>query len=146
MFHNTHLTRERHQFIMSSRSTPTSPSGPAQPLASSKSDAPATSDTAAPSSLRRQASPSSQASLQQPIRAQSPAQNGFFSDLLAGKTPAVKGIEQAYSRAGAGNNSTPGHASKLGSQAQTSANGYQGQGVGSSKFAEKYQDSRHEVS
>ena len=62
------------------------------------------------------------------------------------KTPGVKNIEKAYSRAGASNNHTPGHASKLGSQEQGSAGGYEGQGVGSSKFGENYQGSRREVS
>jgi hypothetical protein len=68
---------------------------------------------------------------------------GFFANMLEGKTPGVRGIEKAYSRAGAGNNHTPGLASKLGSQEQMSKS--EGQGVGSNKFKEGISDQRREV-
>ena len=101
MFHNTHLTRERHQAIMSPPHSPTSSSKPAQ-------------------------------------------DKGFLANLMDGKTPAVGNIEKAYSRAGASNTSTPGHATKLGTQEQVSASG--AQGVGSKQFEDAHQDQRVEVS
>lgn len=68
----------------------------------------------------------------------------FLGNLLSGKTPAVANIEAAYSRAGATNHHTPGHASALGSQSQDSVSS--GQGVGSEKFRDGIQDQREEVS
>ena len=65
---------------------------------------------------------------------------------MAGKTPAVRNIEKAYSRAGASDNSTAGSASRLGSQSQESSEGYSGQGVGSRKFGERIGGQRGEVS
>jgi hypothetical protein len=70
-------------------------------------------------------------------------EKGFLGDLLSGKTPAVRNIEKAYSRAGASNHHTPGAATKLGSQDQTGTSEHQG--VGSSKFAEGISDQRSEV-
>jgi hypothetical protein len=70
-------------------------------------------------------------------------EKGFLGDLLSGKTPAVRNIEKAYSRAGASNHHTPGVATKLGSQDQTSTSAHQG--VGSAKFAEGISDQRAEV-
>lgn len=69
---------------------------------------------------------------------------GFLSNLLSGKTPGVANIEAAYSRAGATNHHTPGHASALGNsnKQDTVADG---QGVGSKKFSEGIQDQREEV-
>ena len=69
--------------------------------------------------------------------------NSFLGNLLSGKTPAVKNMEAAWTRAGAGNNHTPGHASKLGSQEQPEKNG---NGVGSKEFQDKIGDQRVEVS
>merc|ERR1711964_224392 len=61
-------------------------------------------------------------------------EKSFLSNLVSGKTPAVKNIEAAYSRAGATNNHTPGAASQLGSQDQKSgASEHQGVGVRSSR-------------
>lgn len=68
---------------------------------------------------------------------------GTFADLLSGKTPGVKNIEAAYSRAGASAHHTPGHASKLGSQEQLGTN--EAQGVGSEKFSKGFSDQRQEV-
>ena len=65
----------------------------------------------------------------------------FLGDLMSGKTPAVKNIEAAYSRAGASKHHTPGYASKLGSQEMAP----HGQGVGSKSFEENIQDQRVEV-
>ena len=73
---------------------------------------------------------------------QKPAES-FLGDLLAGKTPAVKNMEAAWTRAGAGNNHTPGHASKLGSQDQPDKNG---SGIGSKAFQDTIGDQRPEVS
>lgn len=70
---------------------------------------------------------------------------GTFADLLSGKTPGVRNIEKAYSRAGANNHHTPGYASKLGSQEQPGANEEGHQGVGSARFAERFSDQRVEV-
>ncbi|TEY73336.1 hypothetical protein BOTCAL_0079g00010 [Botryotinia calthae] len=69
-----------------------------------------------------------------------------ISDFLPSfKTPGVQNIESAYSRAGAGNNHTPGYASTLGSQSQKP--GSEGvQGVGSEKFREGISDQRGEPS
>jgi len=64
----------------------------------------------------------------------------FFSGI---RTPGVKNIEAAYSRAGATNHHTPGSASKLGSQDQEGASEHQG--VGSSKFSDAIGDQRAEV-
>lgn len=75
--------------------------------------------------------------------AQEPQQKGIVENLLAGKTPGVSNIEAAYSRAGATNNQTPGHASKLGSQNQQGGSAHQG--VGSKKFADNVSDQRQEV-
>ncbi|KAF8863418.1 hypothetical protein BDZ45DRAFT_670370 [Acephala macrosclerotiorum] len=63
--------------------------------------------------------------------------------LLSGKTPGVRNIEAAYSRAGASNHHTPGSATKLGSQDQVGAS--EAQGVGSQKFADGFSDQRQEV-
>ncbi|TGO31354.1 hypothetical protein BPAE_0001g02560 [Botrytis paeoniae] len=63
-----------------------------------------------------------------------------LSDLLPSfKTPG----ESAYSRAGASNNHTPGHASTLGSQSQKPGSEI-AQGVGSEKFSEGISDQRVE--
>lgn len=70
-------------------------------------------------------------------------EKGFLANLLSGKTPAVRNIEKAYSRAGASNHHTPGVATKLGSQEQPSAT--ESQGLGSAKFADRYSDQRVEV-
>ncbi|TVY86782.1 hypothetical protein LAWI1_G003290 [Lachnellula willkommii] len=67
-----------------------------------------------------------------------------IGDLLSGKTPGVKNIEAAYSRAGASNHHTPGSASKLGSQEQAGASAQQG--VGSKKFKDEISDQRQEPS
>jgi hypothetical protein len=67
----------------------------------------------------------------------------ILGNLLTGKTPAVKGIEAAYTRAGATNHHTPGYASKLGSQNQVG--GCSHQGVGSASFADNLSDQRREV-
>ncbi|TVY20385.1 hypothetical protein LARI1_G000948, partial [Lachnellula arida] len=67
-----------------------------------------------------------------------------IGDLLSGKTPGVKNIEAAYSRAGASNHHTPGSASKLGSQEQAGASAQQG--VGSAKFKDEISDQRQELS
>lgn len=72
------------------------------------------------------------------------AETSFLSDLVAGKTPGVKNIEAAYSRAGATNHHTPGAASKLGSQDQKGGV-HEHQGVGSNKFKEGFSDQRQEV-
>lgn len=72
-----------------------------------------------------------------------PEDKGIVANLLTGKTPAVKGVEAAYSRAGANNNHTPGYASKLGSQDQTG--GSADAGVGSSSFADNLGDQKQEV-
>ncbi|THV43711.1 hypothetical protein BGAL_1040g00010 [Botrytis galanthina] len=67
-----------------------------------------------------------------------------LSDLLPSfKTPGVQNIEAAYSRAGATNNHTPGHASALGSQSQKPGSEV-AQGVGSEKFSEGISDQRVE--
>lgn len=71
---------------------------------------------------------------------------GMFADFLSGKTPGVRNIEKAYSRAGASNHHTPGRATKLGSQDQMGANEEGHQGVGSARFAEKFSDQRVEPS
>merc|ERR1711939_901622 len=71
-------------------------------------------------------------------------EKSFLSNLVSGKTPAVKNIEAAYSRAGATNNHTPGAASQLGSQDQKSG-ASEHQGVGSAKFKEGISDQRQEV-
>lgn len=63
--------------------------------------------------------------------------------LLSGKTPGVRNIEAAYSRAGASNHHTPGSATKLGSQDQVGTS--EAQGVGSQKFADEISDQRREV-
>ncbi|KAF7949562.1 uncharacterized protein EAE97_003071 [Botrytis byssoidea] len=69
-----------------------------------------------------------------------------LSDLLPSfKTPGVQNIESAYSRAGATNNHTPGHASALGSQSQKPGSEV-AQGVGSEKFSEGFSDQRVEPS
>ncbi|PBP22627.1 hypothetical protein BUE80_DR006633 [Diplocarpon rosae] len=62
-----------------------------------------------------------------------------LGSLLSGpfRTPGVKNIEAAYTRAGAASNHTPGAASTLGSQEQ---------GVGSSKVSEGSSDQRQEPS
>ncbi|KAL5320726.1 hypothetical protein ACEPPN_011536 [Leptodophora sp. 'Broadleaf-Isolate-01'] len=73
------------------------------------------------------------------------AEKSFLSDLVSGKTPGVKNIEAAYSRAGASNNHTPGAASQLGSQEQKSG-ASDHQGVGSAKFKEGICDQRQEPS
>ncbi|KAG4434733.1 hypothetical protein IFR05_009786 [Cadophora sp. M221] len=73
------------------------------------------------------------------------AEKSFLSDLVSGKTPGVKNIEAAYSRAGASNNHTPGAASQLGSQDQKSG-ASEHQGVGSAKFKEGISDQRQEPS
>jgi hypothetical protein len=75
--------------------------------------------------------------------AQPEREKSFLSNLLSGKTPAVRNIEKAYSRAGASNHHTPGAATKLGSQDQTGKSEHQG--VGSAKFAEGISDQRAEV-
>jgi hypothetical protein len=81
---------------------------------------------------------------EQPDPATQPkGEKGFLGDLLSGKTPAVRNIEKAYSRAGASNHHTPGAATKLGSQDQTETSEHQG--VGSAKFAEGISDQRAEV-
>jgi len=64
--------------------------------------------------------------------------------MLSGKTAGVKGIEAAYSRAGATAHHTPGSASYLGSQNQKGAS--EAQGVGSQKFADGISDQRQEPS
>lgn len=66
--------------------------------------------------------------------------DSFLGSLLDGKTPAVKNMEAAWSRAGAGNNHTPGHASKLGSQDQPQG------GIAGKEFQENISDQRTEVS
>jgi hypothetical protein len=66
---------------------------------------------------------------------------GKLGGMLSGKIPAIKNIESAYSRAGAGQNHMPGTASKLGSQEQPGAH----QGVGSEKFKDSISDQRQEV-
>jgi len=66
---------------------------------------------------------------------------GFLSNF---KTTGVKNIEAAYSRAGATNNHTPGHASQLGSQDQEGG-GKHGQGFGSEDFSEGFGDQKAEV-
>jgi len=70
---------------------------------------------------------------------------GAFENFLSNamKTPGVKNIEAAYSRAGASNHHTPGSASKLGSQDQQGASAHQG--VGSQRFADEISDQRSEV-
>merc|ERR1712225_181117 len=73
------------------------------------------------------------------------SEKSFLSNLVSGKTPAVKNIEAAYSRAGATNNHTPGAASQLGSQDQKSG-ASEHQGVGSAKFEEGISDQRQEPS
>lgn len=65
----------------------------------------------------------------------------FISNVI--KTPGVKNIEAAYSRAGATNHHTPGSASQLGNQSQVGAN--EGKGVGSQHFTDKISDQRQEV-
>ncbi|KAI9053645.1 hypothetical protein LZ554_002599 [Drepanopeziza brunnea f. sp. 'monogermtubi'] len=80
----------------------------------------------------------------------STSSTSILGSLLSGsslKTPGVKNIEAAYSRAGATNHHTPGVASKLGSQSQESgaANG-EHQGVGSQKFRDGISDQRQEPS
>jgi len=57
--------------------------------------------------------------------------HGTFGGMSFGSTAGVKGIEAAYSRAGASTHHTPGSASKLGSQEQNGAN--EGKGFGSGK-------------
>ena len=71
-------------------------------------------------------------------------EKSFLSNLVSGKTPGVRNIEAAYSRAGASNNHTPGVASQLGSQDQKSG-ATEHQGVGSDKFRERISDQRQEV-
>jgi len=70
---------------------------------------------------------------------------GTFGEFLSNavKTPGVRNIEAAYSRAGASNHHTPGSASKLGSQDQQGASAYQG--VGSQRFADGISNQRSEV-
>jgi len=48
--------------------------------------------------------------------------HGTFGGMSFGNTGGVKGIEQAYSRAGGSTHHTPGAATKLGSQEQDGAN------------------------
>ncbi|KAK2628194.1 hypothetical protein QTJ16_002840 [Diplocarpon rosae] len=66
--------------------------------------------------------------------------------LLSGafKTPGVKNIEAAYTRAGASSNHTPGAASRLGSQDQVGASEHAGRG--STKASEGTSDPRQEPS
>ncbi|EKD19304.1 uncharacterized protein L3040_009255 [Drepanopeziza brunnea f. sp. 'multigermtubi'] len=82
--------------------------------------------------------------------ASSTSSTSILGGLLSGsslKTPGVKNIEAAYSRAGATNHHTPGVASKLGSQAQESGAGNgEHQGVGSQKFQDGISDQRQEPS
>ncbi|KAH7364420.1 hypothetical protein BKA65DRAFT_546301 [Rhexocercosporidium sp. MPI-PUGE-AT-0058] len=72
-------------------------------------------------------------------------EKSFLSDLVSGKTPGVKNIEAAYSRAGASNHHTPGAATRLGSQDQTPG-AQSHQGVGSEKFREGISEQRQEPS
>jgi hypothetical protein len=74
-----------------------------------------------------------------------PDQTSFLGDLMAGKFPGVKSIEQVYSRAGASKHHTPGHTSKLGSQKQQPHGPDQKQGLGSASFKEGFQEQRAEV-
>jgi hypothetical protein len=70
---------------------------------------------------------------------------GTFGEMISNlKTPAVKNMEAAWSRAGASNHHTPAIATKLGSQDQLSASG--SAGVGSKKFSDSIGDQRQEVS
>lgn len=78
-----------------------------------------------------------------PAEEQKKGDTGLLGGLLSGKTPGVRNIEAAYSRAGASNHHTPGSATKLGSQEQFGAN--EGQGVGSQRFADGISDQRQEV-
>ncbi|CZT47405.1 uncharacterized protein RSE6_07961 [Rhynchosporium secalis] len=71
------------------------------------------------------------------------AEKGFLANLVSGKTPGVKNIEAAYSRAGASNHHTPGAATRLGSQDQASG-AQEAQGVGSEKFKDGFSDQRQE--
>ncbi|KAL2064916.1 hypothetical protein VTL71DRAFT_4056 [Oculimacula yallundae] len=71
------------------------------------------------------------------------ADKGFLANLVSGKTPGVKNIEAAYSRAGASNHHTPGAATSLGSQDQTPRT-QDVQGVGSAKFKDAISDQRQE--
>lgn len=70
------------------------------------------------------------------------ASESFLGSLLSGKTPAVKNMEAAWTRAGAGNNHTPGSASKLGSQEQPEN---KSSGVGGKDFKDNISDQRVEV-
>lgn len=67
--------------------------------------------------------------------------SGFLSNF---KTTGVKNIEAAYTRAGATNNHTPGHASQLGSQDQTTGAKHE-QGIGSQSFSNGFSDQKAEV-
>lgn len=78
-----------------------------------------------------------------PAQEQKKGDIGLLGGLLSGKTPGVRNIEAAYSRAGASNHHTPGSATKLGSQDQVGAS--EAQGVGSQKFADGISDQRQEV-
>lgn len=69
-----------------------------------------------------------------------------LTDFVSGKTPAVKNIEAAYTRAGATANHTPGVATKLGSQDQEPPHEYEMAGVGSEKFKREFQDQKAKVS
>lgn len=70
---------------------------------------------------------------------------GTFGELVSNmKTPGVKNIEAAWSRAGASNNHTPAAATKLGSQDQLGAS--ESAGLGSKEFSAKIGDQRSEVS
>jgi len=68
---------------------------------------------------------------------------GLFASIANIKTPGVKNIEAAYSRAGGANNHLPGSATKLGSQDQK-GNTAEEQGVGSQKFTDGFSDQRRE--
>lgn len=67
----------------------------------------------------------------------------ILGGLLSFKTPGVKNIEAAYSRAGATSNHTPGAGRTMGSQSQQGASEHQG--VGSTEFYESISDQRPEV-
>lgn len=70
---------------------------------------------------------------------------GTFSEMISNlKTPGVKNMEAAWSRAGASNHHTPGVATKLGSQDQPEAS--ESAGVGSKEFSDKIGDQRSEAS
>ncbi|KAE8445024.1 hypothetical protein EG329_014030 [Mollisiaceae sp. DMI_Dod_QoI] len=79
-----------------------------------------------------------------PAQEEKKGDTGYLGGLISGKTPGVRNIEAAYSRAGASNHHTSGAATKLGSQEQVGTN--EAQGVGSQKFADRISDQRREPS